>query len=246
VHHVAMPPANIISARLDSVTLPPLVRPPVGPNEEPTLELVTWAGRYYAYSSIAHVRNILRGLLVLATSGNVETMFLVERHLYEWTMHAVFIQQNFKRHLVALNLQAIWEMFEEADTANGWIRRHGAKYVSEIPTDEFPDTLRVKRLVAAYEKCQADRGEIPSVQDDYGYLSEHSHANAACFLPYRVFKGRQVSFSAAPLRYELAGIAHAATLEWLVAIRNILGTSKEDAVRQQFSEILNTIAKELK
>jgi hypothetical protein len=171
-------------------------------------------------------------------------MFLVERHLYEWTMNAVYMQQNLKMPLVAGNLMAIRELFDQAEHANGWIRNHGSKYAPEIPTDEIPDTLRVSKLVKAYEEHQTNRKKSPTVRDDYGYLSEHSHANGACFLPYRVLQGNEVSFVEAPLTYELAGIAHASAIDWLLAICELLSASEESKVRPQIVDILKQLAAE--
>jgi hypothetical protein len=54
--------ANIIAERLNIIALLSLMRPPVGPYDEPTEELVIWAVHNYAYSSIAHYRTILDGL----------------------------------------------------------------------------------------------------------------------------------------------------------------------------------------
>ena len=220
-------PANIIVERLKSIALPPLVRPPVGPYDEATEELVIWAVHNYAYSSIAHYRTILDGLMVLAAIGNEPTMFLVYRHLYEWTMHGCYMLQNFKQHLDNGDLKSAWELFLQADTANGWVKLHGAKYAPEISNNDIPNTLRIKRFVAAYEKHQRDRGGTAHVQDDYGYLNEHSHPNGACLIPYRIITGSQLSFREPPANHTIKGVAHAAATDWLLTIYNLLEVSKE-------------------
>jgi len=220
------------------------VRPPVGPYDDTTEELVTWAVHNYAYSSIAHYRTILDGLTVLAASGNEPTMFLVYRHLYEWTMHGCYMLQNFKLCLDNGDLKSAWELFLQADTANGWVKLHGAKYAPEISNDDIPNALRIKKLVAAYERHQRYGGGTAHVRDDYGYLSEHSHPNGACLTPYRVITGSQLSFKESHADRTIKGVAHAAATDWLLTIYNLLEVSKETAVRCQVIEILKDLAKQ--
>jgi len=71
-----MTPLAIVADGLEKVTLPPLTRPAVGPNDDPTEELVFWGINYYVYSTVAHLRTVLRGLLQLAHVGNIPTTFL--------------------------------------------------------------------------------------------------------------------------------------------------------------------------
>jgi hypothetical protein len=65
-----MTPLKIIEEGLRGITLPTLTRPAVGPDDDPTEELVRWAVEMYVYSSVAHMRTILAGLVVLADIGN--------------------------------------------------------------------------------------------------------------------------------------------------------------------------------
>jgi hypothetical protein len=135
-------PAQFINERLKTVDLPPLRRPRVGPSDDPTEELVMWAVQSYAYSSISHYRTILDGLMVLAASGNEPTMFLVYRHLYEWTMHGCYMLQSFELHLSTQDWTNAWELFLQVDTSNAWVKKHSGKYVPELPNDDIPNSLR--------------------------------------------------------------------------------------------------------
>jgi hypothetical protein len=87
-------PVEEVGATLQRITLPSLTRPDVGPNDPPTLELVQFDLKAYAYSSIAYVRDLLNGLLVLVAAGNVAAVDLCIRGLYEGTMQASYVDQR--------------------------------------------------------------------------------------------------------------------------------------------------------
>ena len=200
-----------------------------------------WAVQSYAYSSISHYRTILDGLMVLAASGNEPTMFLVYRHLYEWTMHGCYMLQSFELHLSTQDWTNAWELFLQVDTSNAWVKKHGGKYVPELPNDDIPNSLRIKHLVAAYEKHQLKQQRNQDVRDSYGYLSEHAHPNSACFLDYRVINGDQLIFRPSPDNHEVKGVAHAAAADWLLTIHELLTVGKEDHVRGQIAGIIKAL-----
>src|ERR1039458_7435665 len=223
-------PANVIYEGLRGVRLPPLVRPPVGPSDDPTEDLVLWGLRDYAYSSIAHIRTILSGLMDLAKSGNQPTTLIVCRHVFEWTMHSCYISETMGQHLKNLDWKAAWQLFLEVDTGNTWIKNHGSKYWSFADPDEVPDSVRIARLVKAYEKHQIGSQDV---RDSYGYLSEHAHANGACFLSYRRLNGPEVSFVEAPKAHQFPGVLNASIIEWLMFTHGILALGKEGPGRIQ-------------
>jgi len=49
---------ELVAEGLRGITLPPLRRPRVRPDEAATEELVQWGTKLYSYSVIAHVRTI--------------------------------------------------------------------------------------------------------------------------------------------------------------------------------------------
>src|SRR5258706_16300179 len=91
----------IVEDRLRSIELPPLPRPAVGQDDDPTEELACWGATLYSYSSIAHVRTVLAGLVSLANSGNAPTATIVSRHIFEWTAHACYMQKNLTGFMAA-------------------------------------------------------------------------------------------------------------------------------------------------
>ena len=235
-------PANLIYDELRRVKLPPLVRPPVDPFDDPTNDLVLWGIRNYAYSSIAHIRTVLSGLMDLAVSGNQPTIFIVCRHVFEWTMHSCYMVELLSRYMKNSDWKTAWELLLEVDTGNNWIKKHGPKYWSFVVSDEVPSSLRIKKLVKAYERHQTGTYGNEDVQDSYGYLSEHAHANGACFLSYRQLSGPEVSFVEAPKVHGFPGVLHASITEWVMFTYNILELGKEDAVRLQILIIIKRLA----
>jgi hypothetical protein len=241
----AIKPVNVIATALHEVVLPSLVRPPVGPNDPPTEELVLWGLLNYAYSAIAHVRTVLDGLVALGDVGNQPTILIVGRHLFEWTMHASYMIQNFEEHRESSDLKGAWELFLTTDTGNRWIKRHGTKYWSPPVgvCDDVPGSLRVSHLVKAYKIHQVKTHGKDSVEDEYGYLSEHAHANGACFLSYREINGMELCFVESPVSHDFPGVIHACVVEWLLSIYHLLGLAREDNVRLAVAVILKSLVK---
>lgn len=239
-------PANLIFEEIRTIELPPLTRPPVGPFDEPTEELVLWGLRDYAYSSIAHMRTILSGLMDLAASGNRPTILIVCRHVFEWTMHSCYVEEAMGQHVKNSDWKSAWELFLQVDTGNTWIRKHGGKYWGFVDPDDVPNSTRIKKLVDAYERHQARTKSAEDVKDSYGYLSEHAHANGACFLSYRQIDGSQVTFIEAPKVHGFPGVLHASVIQWLMFIYEILCLGKEDEIRVQALQIIKKLAEESK
>ena len=89
-----MTPLKIIEEGLRGIAVPTLTRPAVGPDDDPTEELVRWATAMYVYSSVAHMRTILAGLVCLTDIGNAPTTDVVCRHIFEWAAHACYVKRN--------------------------------------------------------------------------------------------------------------------------------------------------------
>jgi hypothetical protein len=239
---VGIQPAFIILSGLREITLPSLERPGVGPLDPPTEALVSWGVRSYAYSSIAHIRTILSALAMLLDGGNQPAILILGRHLFEWTMHACYMIQGFKTAMDKGDLNAAWSLFLDMDTGNGWIKRHGAKYFEPPDSEEIPGTIRINKLVAAYKKYQMETHKQENVEDDYGYLSEHAHANGTCFLDYRQIEGSTLRFVEPPKAQDFPGVIHACSTEWLLCLHEILVLSREDQVRLEVLKLLKSLA----
>src|SRR4029077_7876172 len=85
---------SIVAEGLRNIALPALKRPPVGPKEPPTKELVQWGMKLYAFAVISHVRTVLDALLKLSESENITAIQILSRNLFEWTAHACYLSRK--------------------------------------------------------------------------------------------------------------------------------------------------------
>ena len=147
-------PVAMIARGFQTVTLPPLVRPSVGPNEDPTEELVLWGIRFYTYSAVSHLRTVLPGLVELANAGNIPTTFFVARNLFEWTAHACYMSRNLANYVAKKDWRRAWKLLSMVAMGNKWVKNHGAKYEPRAVLDGVPDPLSVANVIAAYDEYQ--------------------------------------------------------------------------------------------
>jgi hypothetical protein len=227
---------KIIEGGLGGVILPPLIRPPNGPDDYPTEGVVCWGAMMYAYSSIAHVRKILAGLVTLADAGNTPTADVICRHVFEWAAHACYVERTLREDFANSNWKDAFELLSQVDGGNLWLRNHGHKYDALPLQREAPKPLRIGMLVEAYEQYQADKYGEGDAKDAYGFLSEHSHPNWACFLQYRDLSGDEVRFIEPPPSAPRA--VNRPLLEWLVFVHGILGLARENIVRTEVLAVL--------
>jgi hypothetical protein len=233
---------KIVEEGLRGITLAPLTRPAVSPFDEPTEELVHWATRLYVYSSIAHVRTVLAGLIALADIGNTPTGNILSRHIFEWTAHACYMAEGLKELIFGKQWKRAFDLTLQADIGNLWLKSHGHQYDTAPFPEEIPTPIRVGKLMSAYAKYQTEQYGKTKAHDSYGYLSEYSHPNGACFLQYREITGADAHFVSPPSRSSFGGI-NGFILEWLMFMQTLLGFAKEDCVRDKLIDILTAVTK---
>ena len=237
-----MTPLKIIEEGLRGSALPPLTRPGVGPDDDPTEELVRWGTAMYVYSSVAHMRAILAGLVVLTDIGNTSTADVVCRHVFEWAAQACFMKRNLTQHFANNDWRLAFDLLLKADGGNRWIRNHRHKYDALPLPDDRRMPVRVNKLIDAYDEYQAEEYGEGDAKDAYGFLSEHSHASGACFLQYREISGAEVRFIS-PAESCCLPSANRSLIEWVVFMHGLLGLATETAVRGELLGILSRVAK---
>jgi hypothetical protein len=239
-----MEPAKFVEEKLRAIILPPLVRPPVPPVAEPTEELISWGMQKYAYSLIAHIRTVLRGIVLLAEAGNAPTFIIVCRHVYEWNMQCSYAYVTFMSLLKEGDLEGALELSLTVCEGNGWMKRHGEKYVPEMPYSEIEDPIHLREFKKEYKKYRIKTQDSENVDDDYGYLSERSHPNGFCLQPYIFLCPPEVRFVDPAPRHRLPGTLDACVLEWTMTVTRFLGLAREDNVRFQLTELLKELAEQ--
>lgn len=167
-------PVEEIARTLQQLHLPSLIRPSIGPADPPTLELVQFDLKAYAYSSIAYVRNLLDGLLVLSAAQNVAAVDLVIRGLYEWTMQASYVDQQNRIPIKSRDFVGCRSVMDRVQTGNGWIKRHGDKYWKPPFEEDIPESLRIKHLVKAYKSHQLEHRKEENTAERNNHLRRFS------------------------------------------------------------------------
>lgn len=235
-------PVDEITSTLSKLSLPSLTRPSLGPDDPPTLALVQFDLAAYAYSSIAVVRDLLNGLLVLNSAGNVAAVNLVIRSLFEWTMQASYVDQQNREPLSSQDFISCRAIMDRVQSGNGWVKRHGNKYWKPPFEDDIPESLRIKHLIKAYKAHQMETRKIETVEDDYGYLSEHAHPNSFCFPDVTRRNGLILEFVKPKPGRRNQGIVSATMLDWSLCIYNILQLAGETTIRMEFVSMLKRVA----
>lgn len=239
---ISKAPARFIEETLWRITLPALFRPQVPPDADPTMELVFWGMRKYAYSLIAHFRMILRGITKLADEGNEAACIILCRHIYEWNMQTSYAYCNFEQHLRNGNLRGAWELFLVLSDGNTWINQHGSEYAPELPNEQIDPSVRLKHFVKAYKAHRIREYGSETVDDDYSYLSEHSHPNGACLNWYmELHPPAEVRF-VERRSHRIPGILHACVIEWTLTMTRYLGLSEEQKISKELSAMLQKLA----
>ena len=234
-------PVDEITRTLSDLTLPSLTRPNLGPDDLPSLALVHFDLVAYAYSSIAFVRDLLSGFLVLNAAGNVAAVDLVIRSLFEWTMQASYVDQQNREPLKSQDFVACRAIMDRVQTGNGWVKRHGDKYWKPPFEDDISEGVRIKHLVKAYKAHQMETRQEETVEDDYGYLSEHAHPNSFCFLDVTRRNGSALEFVKPTPGTRNQGIVSATMLDWSLCIYNILQLAGETPIRSELISMLKRV-----
>jgi len=167
-----MTPLALAADGLQKIVIPPLTRPPVGKDEEPTEELISWGIKYYAYSGIAHLRMVLQGVVLLAKADNIPTTYFACRNVFEWAAHACYMSRNLANYVTKKEWGRAWYVLSQAVMGNKWMKDHGTKYEPTAVFDGVPDPLSVANIVAAYDQWERQQSGKGEAKDDYGLLSE--------------------------------------------------------------------------
>ena len=115
-------PIEEVASTLRRVSLPPLTRPDLGPDDAPTLELVQFDLKAYCYSSTAYVRDLLNGLILLGDAHNVAATDFVVRGLYEWTMQASFVDQQSRAPIKSADYVKCRAVMDRIQSGNSWVK----------------------------------------------------------------------------------------------------------------------------
>ena len=238
-------PIVTVSKGFDSLDLS-LSQPPdprtLNTPDERKEAYIRWAVTYYVYSVIAHIRTVLRGLIVLADSGNVPTAMVVCRHVFEWAAQVCYMNENLQKHVAARDWDTARDLLDQAVIGSRWIKEYGHKYDPTQIKTEIPNTIRLNKVLASYE-AHVEKTFGGDAKDDYAHLSEHSHPNSACFQQYHDgdVPGGEIRFKE-PTSGSPLPVVNWCLIDLCTLLLELLKLSGEKTVRARIAAILEEIA----
>src|SRR5207249_9404054 len=122
------------------------------------------------------------GLIALADAGNTPSGNILARHIFEWTALACYLVEKLKEFVANQQWAPAFELLLQTDTGNLWVKTHGHNYDKSSFPQEVAKPIRINKLIDAYTRHRTAQYGSAQVEDSYGFLSEYSHPNAACFL----------------------------------------------------------------
>jgi hypothetical protein len=226
---------DLVAKSLKDLSFPALSRPDVKPNDAPTEELIRWGTKVYAYSLVAHLRKMLEGLIQLASA--------------ERTAHACYVTHTVENYILRHEWGPAWKVLSQVATGTLWIKRHASKYgpsFGQTPDMEFPDPVRIRKIIDAYKEYLIKRhgNEIPN--DDYSFLSELSHPNAICLQQYHIYRSNsqllEIVGEVDPLNSPLP-IVNWCLIDILIFINTLLGLGGDATVQPRIREVVEEIVR---
>jgi hypothetical protein len=238
-------PLVIVSKAFDSLSLS-LDQPPhprtLKSQDDAKEAYIRWAVTYYVYSVIAHIRTVLRGLIVLADSRNIPTAMVVCRHIFEWGAQVCYMNENLQKHVAARDWDAARDLLNQAVMGSRWIREYGHKYDPTQIKAEIPNAIRLKNALASYE-AHVEKTFGGDTKEDYTHLSEHSHPNSVCLQQYHDdIPGQQIRFTE-PTKGSPLPVVNWCLIDLNTLLLELLNLSGEETVRPQIAAILKEIAR---
>src|SRR5258708_9889263 len=224
---------RLTAEHLKKIKFPQLVRPALGPDAPPTIELIQWAVLAYSFPWIRHINALINGIVQLIDSDNKAAVRIIGRSSFEFCAHAYYVKKHVKQYLDANDLAAAWKFLLPIGT--------GSRYVSEFHStpeenELFPVGPHISKAVNCFKETTPKETE-----EDYSYLSEFCHPNMMTFSqhyrwtnPYTIDFVDQVEFGA------FGAIAGSTTLG-LMEIHELLRLGNERQINAAIVRLLEAI-----
>lgn len=224
---------RVAAEHLKQIKFPQLVRPAVGPDAPPTVELLNWAIQTYCFPWIRHMSALLNGIILLTDSDNKAAVRIIGRSSFEFCAHAYYVKKHLKQHLDRKDLAAAWKFLLPIGT--------GSRYISEFQStpeenELFPVGPHISKVVNCFKEATPKETE-----DQYSYLSEFCHPNMMTFTqhyrwttPYTIDFVNQVEFGA-------FGAIAGSTIQGLMAIHELLKIGNERQINGAIVRLLTAI-----
>ena len=227
---------RLTAEHLKKITFPQLVRPALGPDAPPTIELIQWAIQAYSFPWIRHINALINGIVLLIDSDNKAAVRIIGRSSFEFCAHAYYAQKHVKQYLDANDLAAAWKFLLPIGTGSRYINEfHSTPEESEL----FPAGPHIGKAINCFKEATPKETE-----DDYSYLSEFCHPNMMTFsqhyrwtTPHKIDFVDQVEFGA-------FGAIARSTTHGLMVVRELLRISGERQVNSAIVKLLEAIVEQ--
>jgi len=234
-HSLSVSMLRLTAEHLKKIRFPQLVRPALGPDEPPTIELIQWAIQAYSFPWIRHISALINGIVLLIDSDNKAAVRIVGRSSFEFCAHAYYVKKHLSQHLDRKGLAATWKFLLPIGT--------GSRYISEFhstpeESELFPAGPHISKAINCFNEV------MQGTDDDYSYLSEFCHPNMMTFsqhylwtTPYTIDFVDQVEFGA-------FGAIAGSTTHGLMVVRELLRISGEQQVNSAIVKLLEAIVEQ--
>jgi hypothetical protein len=166
--------------KLDAITIPELVRPPVPHDAPPTEELVAWAVKVYFYSALCQFRELLRATLLLVDADHISAVFFCSRGLFELAAHAYYVRKHVLQHLKGNDLKSAWQFLFEINLGSRDMREK--QKAAQISEPDYPEGPHIAKVMACFNEYFPNGHEVKQATETYSSLSEFSHPNSFAFI----------------------------------------------------------------
>jgi hypothetical protein len=140
---------RVAAQNLKDIKFPQLVRPALGADASPTIELIQWAVQVYCFPWIRHLNALLNGIVLLIDSDNKAAVRIIGRSSFEFCAHAYYVRKHLKQYLDRKDLDAAWNFLLPIGT--------GSRYISEFhstpeESELFPVGPHISKAVNCFQK----------------------------------------------------------------------------------------------
>jgi hypothetical protein len=210
--------------------------------------------KIYVYASILYLRGILKALRRDAEEGNDPATWLLARSICEWAAAFTYVSERAQAAIKADDWTAAWNVLFIFLQGNRWVKKYGMQHGGDQDlVDYVPTTTFVHNLIEAYHDAVREGVGLTDTREGYSRMSEHCHPSSACLMPHIVWPPlvdgeadllAPISFSETPKpgRMESSFEIGRSLLALPLRLYDLLGLAKEQVVRKQVRELIETIA----
>lgn len=227
---------RLAAEHLKQIKFPQLVRPRLGPDAPPRIELIRWAIRAYCFPWIRHMSALINAIVLLIDSDNKAAVRIIGRSSFEFCAHAYYVKKHLKQHLDRKDLPAAWKFLLPVGT--------GSRYMSEFhstpeESDLFPVGPHIGKVINCFKEATPE-----GTEEDYSYLSEFCHPNMMTFAQHYQWTTPSTIDFLDQVEFGAFGTIAASTTRGLMEIHELLDIGDERQVNSSIVALLRALVEQ--